>query len=219
MARFDKPTRRAIIQLVADTMIMGFDYKQVNIYLKSRLPQIGEGLSEREIDRIRGGLRSQPALQYWLSNQVKVGFLTKHKELIDEMELVRSMYWAMINKEKSKPEQEQKDGKITRLLQMVTGCNHRIAELNMASPIVAQMKAFIEISMQKGQQPVLPVPTNEIERSLQLVYNPVHDAEQARNDRIIEQAEKDIAVEQSMNALEGPFETPETEGENKDGTN
>lgn len=179
MARFNHSDRKTLANLVRDVVIMDLDDAQCHMYIKERFS--GRDISESELLRIKRAVRSDANVNYWLTNHVKIGFLIEHKNLIDEIKLLKKIAWEQLNKELNKPVGTPEEGQskadfqdpryLNALNIRIDHLNKRVAELNLASPVVAQMKAFIDIAMKKGQAPSMPLLTTEIQKVLNTMYS------------------------------------------------
>lgn len=101
-------------------------------------------ISSRHYYRIKKRIRSEPECQNWLNYQARIGFVIEHKKRIDEMEIVQRELMRLLLSETSKNECEQNKELILKISSQVESANKRMSELNLGSPVVAEIKNQIK---------------------------------------------------------------------------
>lgn len=126
--------------LVADCVNYGFTEKEALSYIKARLG--GKEISAETYYRRKKQVDSGEYANEWLSYFTKVGFVVKHKEIIDVIEMVQKDtirdYLILQNKEIKDPEE------IRRLRYDIRENCKLLQELSLGTPIIAQIKAKID---------------------------------------------------------------------------
>lgn len=97
-------------------------------------------ISSRHYHRIKKRIKSKDECQNWLNNQARFGFVSEHKKRIDEMEIVQSELMKLLLSETTKDESEQNKDLILKILSQIESANKRLAELNLGSPVIAEIK-------------------------------------------------------------------------------
>jgi len=101
-------------------------------------------ISSRHYHRIKKRIRSEAECQDWLNHQARFGFVIEHKKRIDEMEIVQRELMRLLLSETTKDESAQNKDLILKTLSQIESANKRLAELNLGSPVIAEIKNQIE---------------------------------------------------------------------------
>ena len=97
-------------------------------------------ISSRHYYRIKKHVRSEDACQRWMNHQTRIGFVIEHKKRIDEMEIVQSNLMKMLLSETTKDESKQNKDLILKISSQIESANKRLSELNLGSPVIAEIK-------------------------------------------------------------------------------
>lgn len=106
--------------------------------------------SSRHYHRIKKRIRSEDECQDWLNHQARFGFVIEHKKRIDEMEIVQRELMRLLLSETTKDESAQNKDLILKTLSQIESANKRLAELNLGSPVIAEIKNQMERDNAKG---------------------------------------------------------------------
>lgn len=97
-------------------------------------------ISSKRYNRIKKRIRSDAECQNWLNYQARIGFVIEHKKRIDEMETVQRVSMRLLLNETTKDESKQNKHLILKILSQIESANKRLAELNLGSPVIAEIK-------------------------------------------------------------------------------
>ncbi len=126
--------------LVSDCINYGLSEKESLSYIKARL---GKEISADAYYRRKKQVDSGKYAKEWLSYFSKVGFVVKHKQIIDVIEMVQKDtirdYLILQNSTNNKDPEE-----IRRLRYEIRENAKLLQELSLGTPIIAQIKAKIE---------------------------------------------------------------------------
>ena len=141
MGSFKANENEIINSLVSDCVNYGFSEKEALSYIKTRLG--GKEISAETYYRRKKNIDSGNYANEWLNYFTKVGFVVKHKQIIDVVEMVqkdtiRDNLILQQNKQIKDPEE------IRRLRYDIRENAKLIQELSLGTPIIAQIKAKID---------------------------------------------------------------------------
>ena len=141
MGSFKANENEIINSLVSDCVNYGFSEKEALSYIKTRLG--GKEISAETYYRRKKNIDSGNYANEWLNYFTKVGFVVKHKQIIDVVEMVqkdtiRDYLILQQNKQIKDPEE------IRRLRYDIRENAKLIQELSLGTPIIAQIKAKID---------------------------------------------------------------------------
>lgn len=141
MGSFKANENEIINPLVSDCVNYGFSEKEALSYIKTRLG--GKEISAETYYRRKKNIDSGNYANEWLNYFTKVGFVVKHKQIIDVVEMVqkdtiRDYLILQQNKQIKEPEE------IRRLRYDIRENAKLIQELSLGTPIIAQLKAKID---------------------------------------------------------------------------
>jgi len=129
-----------ITALVADTVNYGLSEKEALAYIKARL---GKEISAETYYRRKKIVDSGDYASDWLNYFSKIGFVVKHKEIIDVVEMVQKDTIRDYLIEQSKSFELKNKNEIARLRYEIRENAKLIQELSLGTPIIAQIKAKI----------------------------------------------------------------------------
>jgi hypothetical protein len=127
--------------LVADCINYGFTEKESLTYIKSR---IGREISAETYYRRKKQIDSGNYASEWLNYFTKVGFVVKHKEIIDVIEMVQHDTLKDYLNEQSKPFELRNKYEVSKLRYEIRENAKLLQELSLGTPVIAQIKAKIE---------------------------------------------------------------------------
>ena len=121
-------------RLLQDCSIFRLTDKESQHYIEQYTNVI---LHEKTINKKRKELESDPVINQWLGYQTRIGFVKEHKKRMEEIEKVQS-------KLMKKFLQTNDTQTIMELSDKIVNVNKRLSELNLGSPIIAQIKKKLE---------------------------------------------------------------------------
>jgi len=96
-------------------------------------------LSEKYINKKKKEIESDPNIQQWLNHHTRIGFIKEHKTRMGEMEKIQQKLIKLFLSET--------DIKLVATLsERIESINRRLSELNLGSPIIAQIKLKMEVA-------------------------------------------------------------------------
>ena len=126
--------------LVADTVNYGLSEKESLSYIKSRF---GKEISNNAYYSRKRKVDSGEYASQWLNYFTKVGFVVKHKEIIDVIEMVQQDTLKDYLNEKSKPFELKNKNEIAKLRYEIRENAKLLQELSLGTPVIAHIKAKI----------------------------------------------------------------------------
>ena len=141
MGRITEKDHKAIVQLVADCDMYNLSEKEALEYIRQRL---GKEISGRTYRRYSKNLNNDESIQKWVHQHIKVGFLTKHKKIIDVVDTIQKDTLRDYMIENSKPYEQKNHMRIQKYRDSLRENSKMLQELTLGSPIVAQIKAQLE---------------------------------------------------------------------------
>ena len=139
--------------------------------MKYMIKGLGEDISESTYYRYLHKLDEDPELHYWIEDQSKIGFVKNQRDMIEETLRLKALAIQELDKEIVKPDSmevkreteeggwatikipnpEKNKAYISSLFNTIRGYNERLGELNLGSPIIANIKYIID-NLQKNQK-------------------------------------------------------------------
>ena len=95
-------------------------------------------LHEKTINKKRKELEQDPHINQWLGHHTRIGFVKEHKKRMDEIEKVQEKLMKQFL-------QTNETQTIMELSDKIVNINKRLSELNLGSPIIAQIKQKMEV--------------------------------------------------------------------------
>ena len=138
-----KHKKYQLLEAVRDCITYSLTEREALAYIKNRT---GEELSTRHYYRIKSFVQSEPSTELWLSQFTKLGFVTEHREHVDEVNKARSEMWRMILEEQIKPAEQQDKLLIAKLYSQIHENIKLASALNLGTPVVAQIKSMLDKS-------------------------------------------------------------------------
>ena len=141
MSNFTNKENEILIALVADCVNYGFTEKEALAYIKARLG--GKEISADAYYRRKKQIDSGDYASEWLNYFSKVGFVVKHKQIIDVIEMVQkdTIRDYLIIQNKPQHELKKDIDQIQRLRYDIRENAKLLQELSLGTPIIAQIKA------------------------------------------------------------------------------
>ena len=126
--------------LVADCVTYSFSEKEALTYIKTRL---GREISADAYYRRKKQVDSGDYAKEWLSYFTKIGFVVKHKQILDVIEMIQkdTIRDYLIEQNRGI---NRNPNEIRQLRYDIRENSKLIQELSLGTPIVAQIKAKIE---------------------------------------------------------------------------
>lgn len=101
--------------------------------------------SEGYINKKKKKIESEPSITQWLNHHTRIGFIKEHKTRMGEMELIQQRLIKLFLNEKDVRN-------ILSIAERMEAINRRLSELNLGSPVIAQMKQKImEVTQDAGE--------------------------------------------------------------------
>ncbi|MGB9168904.1 MAG: hypothetical protein WCB31_08255 [Nitrososphaeraceae archaeon] len=141
MGNFTDKENQILMPLVADCVNYGYSEKEALSYIKARL---GREISTHAYYVRKKLVDSGHYAKEWLNYFTRVGFVVKHKQIIEIIEMLQKDSIRDYLIEQAKPH-GQKDIDLIQKLRYEIRENCKIMqELSLGTPIIAQIKAKLE---------------------------------------------------------------------------
>jgi hypothetical protein len=127
--------------LVADCVNFGLNEKESLTYIESRF---GKQISPETYYRRKKSINSGNYAKEWINHFSKVGFLIKHKQIIEVIEGLQQDTLKEYLIEKNKSYEVKNKNEISKLRCEIRESAKLLQELYLGTPIIAQIKAKIE---------------------------------------------------------------------------
>jgi len=131
--------KQLLFNLVTDCETFRLSEKESKEYVKTKTNGKCE-ISSRHYYRIKKRIRSDPETQSWMNYQARIGFVIEHKKRINEMEIVQKELMKLLLSETIKDENKQNKELILKISSQIESANKRLSELNLGSPVIAEIK-------------------------------------------------------------------------------
>jgi hypothetical protein len=141
LGNFKANENEILTALVSDCVNYGFTEREALSYIKVRLG--GKEISAETYYRRKKQVDSGEYAQTWLNYFTKVGFVVKHKEIIDVVEMVQKDTIRDYLIEQSKPSELKNKNEIANYRYEIRENAKLLQELSLGTPIIAQIKAKI----------------------------------------------------------------------------
>ncbi len=141
MGNFKANENEILNALVSDCINYGFNEREALTYIKSRLG--GREISAETYYRRKKQIDSGDYAKEWLNYFSKIGFVVKHKQIIDVIEMVQQDTLRDYLIEQSKPYEIRNKNEVARLRYEIRENSKLLQELSLGTPIIAQIKAKI----------------------------------------------------------------------------
>ena len=142
MGNFKANENEILTALVADCINYGFTEKEALSYIKARLG--GKEISAETYYRRKKQVDSGDYAKEWLNYFSKIGFVVKHKQIIEVIEKMQQDSLRDYLIEQSKPYEIRNKNEISRLRYEIRESAKLLQELSLGTPIIAQIKAKID---------------------------------------------------------------------------
>jgi len=141
LGNFKANENEILNSLVADCINFGLNEKESLSYIKSRF---GKEISAETYYRRKKSINSGNYANEWINYFSKVGFVVKHKQIIEVIEGLQQDTLQDYLIEKSKPYEIRNKNEVSKLRFEVRESAKLLQELYLGTPIIAQIKAKIE---------------------------------------------------------------------------
>ena len=141
MGNFTEQENQILMALVSDTVNFGLSEKESLSYIHARL---GKQISPNAYYNRKRKVDSGEYASEWLSYFTKVGFVVKHKQIIEVVETLQQDSLRDYLTEQSKPYEIRNKNEISRLRYEIRESAKLLQELSLGTPIIAQIKAKID---------------------------------------------------------------------------
>jgi hypothetical protein len=141
MGSFTKREKEMLMALVADCINYGFTEKEALTYIKERL---GKKISKDAYYRRKKIVDSGSYAKEYLSYFTRIGFVIKHMQIIEAIEMVQKDTIRDYILERDKPEEIRNKNEIRQLRYDIRENSKLLRELSLGTPIIAQIKAKID---------------------------------------------------------------------------
>ena len=141
MGSFTNKENETLTALVADCVNYGFTEKEALSYIKVRLG--GKEISADAYYRRKKHVDSGDYANEWLGYFSRVGFVVKHKQIIEVVETLQQDSLKDYLIEQSKPFELRNKNEISKLRYEIRENAKLLQELSLGTPIIAQIKAKI----------------------------------------------------------------------------
>lgn len=140
MGNFKANENEILNALVSDTVNYGLNERESLSYIKARF---GREISAETYYRRKKQIDSGDYAKEWLNYFSKIGFVVKHKQIIDVIEMVQQDTLRDYLIEQSKPYEIRNKNEVARLRYEIRENAKLLQELSLGTPIIAQIKAKI----------------------------------------------------------------------------
>jgi hypothetical protein len=141
LGSFTDKENKILVALVSDCVNYGFSESEALTYIKARL---GREISADAYYRGKKQLDSGHYAKEWLNYFTRVGFVVKHKKIIEIIEnLVKDILRDYLI-EQSKPYAQKDMELIQKLRSEIMEACKILQDLSLGTPIITQIKAKIE---------------------------------------------------------------------------
>jgi hypothetical protein len=151
MGNFTKREKEILIALVSDCINYGFTEKEALSYIKARL---GKEISKDAYYRRKKIVDSGSYTKEYLSYFTRVGFVVKHQQIIEIIEMIQKDAIRDYLVERDKPEEIRNKNEIRQLRFEIRENAKLLQDLSLGTPIIAQIKAKIDQLQQQNAQMV-----------------------------------------------------------------
>ncbi len=142
MGNFTQKEKQVLMPLVADTVNYGFTEKEALAYIKARL---GRPISPHTYYRRKKEVDSGEYANQWMSYFSRVGFVIKHQQIIEVVEMVQKDTIRDYLIEQNKQPAERRNLDLIQKLRYEIRENAKLLqELSLGTPVIAQIKAKLE---------------------------------------------------------------------------
>lgn len=141
MGNFTKSQKEILKALVADCINYGFTEKEALTYIKARL---GKEISKDAYYRRKKIVDSGSYAKEYLSYFTRIGFVVKHMQIIEVVEMIQKDIIRDYLVEKDKPEEIRNKNEIRQLRYEIRENSKLLQEISLGTPILAQIKAKID---------------------------------------------------------------------------
>lgn len=142
MGNFKANENEILTALVADCVNYGFTEKEALFYIKARLG--GKKISAETYYRRKKQVVSGNYAKEWLSYFSRVGFVVKHKQIIEVIENIQQDTLKDYLIEQNRPYEIRNKNEIRQLRYDIRESAKLLQELYLGTPIIAQIKKKIE---------------------------------------------------------------------------
>ena len=143
--KFTAKENEMLKALVADCINYNFNERESLTYIKSRL---GREISADAYYRRKKQINSGDYAKEWLNYFSKIGFIVKHKQIIEVIEKMQQDTLKDYLKEQSKPYEIRNKNEIRRLRFEIRENAKLLQDLSLGTPIIAQIKAKLDQNTQ-----------------------------------------------------------------------
>ena len=141
MGSFTNKENKILNSLVADCINYSLSEKEALSYIKTRLDR---EISPDAYYRRKKNIDSGNYANEWMSYFSRVGFVVKHKQIIEVVEGLQQDTLKDYLIEKSKPLEIKNKNEISKLRYEIRESAKLLQELYLGTPIIAQIKAKID---------------------------------------------------------------------------
>jgi len=141
LGNFTKREKEILTALVSDCINYGFTEKESLTYIKDRL---GKEISKDAYYRRKKIVDSGRYAKEYLSYFTRSGFVVKHMQIIEIVEMIQKDTIRDYLVEKDKPEEIRNKNEIRQLRYEIRENCKLLQELSLGTPIIAQIKAKID---------------------------------------------------------------------------
>jgi len=141
LGNFTNKENEILNSLVSDCINYGFTEKEALTYIKSRL---GREISSDAYYRRKKSINSGEYANEWINQFSRIGFVVKHKSIIEVIEGLQQDTLKDYLIENSKPFELKNKNEISKLRYEIRESAKLLQELYLGTPIIAQLKAKID---------------------------------------------------------------------------
>ncbi len=142
MGNFKANENEILTALVADCVNYDFTEKEALSYIKARLG--GKEISAETYYRRKKQINCGNYAKEWLNYFSKIGFVVKHKQIIEVVEKMQPDSLKNYLIEQNRPYEIRNKNEIKQLRYEIRESAKLLQELYLGTPIIAQIKAKIE---------------------------------------------------------------------------
>lgn len=104
----------------------------------------GIQITKQRYNQIKKELLNDPEMAAWIDRYVGYGYIVTHRRILEELEILRDMYWSMINSENECPQDSKDPYLLKGLMKDLREIEITISQISLGTPVLAQMKKLLD---------------------------------------------------------------------------
>ena len=141
MAQFSKKDKQAVQALINDCVNYGFSQNESLAYVKARF---GKEISVGTYYKFKKNIDNGTYSQQWLNYFTRIGFVIKHQQIIEVIEMVQKDTIRDYLIEQNQTGEDRSQFNVRSLRTDIRENAKLLQELTLGTPIIAQIKAKLD---------------------------------------------------------------------------